>query len=111
MDRSPPFVDVGSLTHIGMVRNRNEDSCLVRTDIGLWAVADGMGGHEAGDLASQIVVRSLDGISDPTSSADLLEQCEERVFHANREIMELSRARHGATIGTTAAILLLREQH
>jgi serine/threonine protein phosphatase PrpC len=105
------MVDVGSVTHTGMVRERNEDSCLVRTDIGLWAVADGMGGHEAGDLASQIVVRSLDGISDPSSSADLLEQCEERIFQANREIIELSRARHGATIGTTAAILLLREQH
>jgi protein phosphatase len=105
------MVDVGSVTHTGMVRQRNEDSCLVRTDIGLWAVADGMGGHEAGDLASQIVVRSLDGISDLASSADLLEQCEERIFRANREIMELSRARRGATIGTTAAILLMREQH
>lgn len=111
MQVSRPMVDVGSVTHTGMVRERNEDSCLVRTDIGLWAVADGMGGHEAGDLASQIVVRSLDGISEPASSADLLEQCENRIFRANQEIMDLSRSRHGAVIGTTAAILLVREQH
>jgi serine/threonine protein phosphatase PrpC len=111
MDRSPPFVDVGSLTHTGMVRDRNEDSFLVRTDLGLWVVADGMGGHEAGDLASQIVVKSLDGIGEPVSSADLLKQCEDQIFRANQEIMELSRSRHGAIIGTTAAILLVREQH
>jgi serine/threonine protein phosphatase PrpC len=105
------LVDVGSVTHTGMVRERNEDSCLVRTDIGLWAVADGMGGHEAGDMASQIVVRSLDGIADPASSAELLQECEERIFRANQEIMDLSSARNGTIIGTTAAILLLREEH
>ena len=105
------LVDVGSVTHTGMVRKRPKDSCLVRTDIGLWAVADGMGGHEAGDMASQIVVRSLDGIADPASSAELLQECEERIFRANQEIMDLSSARNGAIIGTTAAILLLREEH
>jgi serine/threonine protein phosphatase PrpC len=104
-------VDVGSVTHTGMVRERNEDSCLVRTDIGLWAVADGMGGHEAGDLASQILVKSLDEIGEPESSADLLEQCEERIFRANQEILNLSNARNGAVIGTTAAVLLIREEY
>ena len=104
-------IDVGSVTHTGMVRERNEDSCLVRTDIGLWAVADGMGGLDAGDLASQILVKSLDEIGEPASSAELLEQCEQQVFCANQEIMNLSRARGGAIIGTTAAILLIREEY
>ncbi|MFB9269869.1 PP2C family protein-serine/threonine phosphatase [Bradyrhizobium erythrophlei] len=105
----PSLFDVGSVTHVGLVRTRNEDSCLVRTDVGLWAVADGMGGHEAGDLASGIVVQSLDAIGAPTSAADLLAQCEERLFSANQEILALSRARHGATVGTTAAVLLVRD--
>jgi serine/threonine protein phosphatase PrpC len=111
MQVATSIVDVGSVTHTGMVRERNEDACLVRTEIGLWAVADGMGGHEAGDLASQILVKSLDGIGEPASSADLLEQCEQRAFLANQEIMALSRARNGAIIGTTAAILLIREEY
>jgi protein phosphatase len=111
MQVSTSIVDVGSVTHTGVVRERNEDSCLVRTDIGLWAVADGMGGHEAGDVASQILVKWLDGIGQPASSADLLEQCEEQVFLANQEIMALSSARNGAIIGTTVAILLIREDY
>ena len=108
---SPLRFDAGSATHAGKVRERNEDSCLVRTDIGLWAVADGMGGHEAGDVASQTLVEALDAIEQPEAAADLLEQCEAQIRHANRRIMDLSRARNGATIGTTAAVLLVRNTH
>ena len=111
MDLSPLRFDVSSVTHAGKVRERNEDSCLVRTDIGLWAVADGMGGHEAGDLASRILVESLDAIEQPEAALDLLEQCETQIFDANQHIMDLSRARNGATIGTTAAVLLVRDKH
>src|SRR5260370_31021150 len=111
MDVSPLSFDVSSVTHAGKVRVRNEDSCLVRTDTGLWAVADGMGGHEAGDLASRILVESLNAIEQPEAALDLLEQCETQIFRANERIMDLSRARNGATIGTTAAVLLVRDEH
>jgi serine/threonine protein phosphatase PrpC len=111
MDVSPISFDVSSVTHPGNVRERNEDSCLVRTDAGLWAVADGMGGHEAGDLASRILVESLNAIEQPEAARDLLEQCEAQIFRANQQIMDLSRARSGATIGTTAAVLLVRDEH
>jgi protein phosphatase len=111
MEVSSLSFDVGSVTHAGKARDRNEDSCLVRTDTGLWAVADGMGGHEAGELASRILVESLDAIERPERARELLEQCESRIFSANRRIMELSRTRHGATIGTTAAVLLVRDRH
>src|SRR6266581_4494555 len=111
MDVSPSSFDVSSVTHAGKVRVRNEDSCLVRTDTGLWAVADGMGGHEAGDLASRILVESLNAIERPEAALDLLEQCEAQIFRANQRILDLSRARDGATIGTTAALLLVRDEH
>ena len=73
MDVSPLSFDVSSVTHAGKVRERNEDSCLVRTDVGLWAVADGMGGHEAGDLASRTLVESLNAIGKPEAALDLVE--------------------------------------
>jgi serine/threonine protein phosphatase PrpC len=111
MNMLPLSFDVGSATHAGKVRERNEDSCLVRTDTGLWAVADGMGGHAAGDLASRILVESLDAIAQPEAAADLLQQCETQIFRANAEIVGWSRAHNGATIGTTAAVLLVRDRH
>jgi serine/threonine protein phosphatase PrpC len=111
MNMLPLSFDVGSATHAGKVRERNEDSCLVRTDTGLWAVADGMGGHAAGDLASRILVESLDAIAQPEAAADLLQQCETQIFRANAEIIGWSRAHNGATIGTTAAVLLVRDRH
>ncbi len=108
---SPLRFDASSATHAGKVRERNEDACLVRSDAGLWAVADGMGGHEAGDVASRTLVESLDAIEQPEAAADLLEQCEAQIRRANRLIMDLSRAHDGATIGTTAAVLLVRNAH
>lgn len=103
--------DAGSATHAGKVRPRNEDSHLMRTDAGLWAVADGMGGHEAGSEASQLIVRSLDTIANAASASELLEETESRVLLANRQIIEMRRQRGGAVIGSTVAILLISEDH
>jgi serine/threonine protein phosphatase PrpC len=111
MGRSSYIFDAGSATHPGKVRSRNEDACLIRTDAGLWAVADGMGGHEAGDLASQMIVSALDGISETSSAIQLLEETESRIFLANRQIFDMSRQRGGAVIGSTVTILLISEDH
>jgi serine/threonine protein phosphatase PrpC len=56
----PPFRFVShGLTHVGLVRERNEDAFLERPEIGLWVVADGMGGHDRGDEASAAIVAAL----------------------------------------------------
>jgi protein phosphatase len=99
--------DVGSATHVGKVRRRNEDSYLVRPDAGLWAVADGMGGHEAGDLASQIVIEALRSVEVPSSATDLLEKCEERIAAANMRLKEIGRERGDVIVGATIALLLV----
>lgn len=110
MDQSSYAFDAGSASHPGKVRSRNEDALLVRTDLGLWAVADGMGGHDMGDLASGLIVQALDGISETRSALQLLEEAENRIFQANRQIIEISRQR-GGIIGSTVTILLISEDH
>ncbi len=53
------IVSFGYGTSAGMARQRNEDSLCVHPDIGLWAVADGMGGYRAGNTASRMTVEHL----------------------------------------------------
>lgn len=53
-------LDTAGSTHVGYVRNRNEDALLHAPERSLFVVADGMGGHPAGDVASRITVETLD---------------------------------------------------
>ena len=76
-----------SHTHVGVVREINEDSYLIAKDIGLWAIADGMGGHEAGDIASKIVVDSLRSISFSSNRIALLRNLRQRLMGANEKIL------------------------
>ncbi len=102
----PRNFDTGAATHVGRVRGRNEDSYLASPEVGIWAVADGMGGHQAGDVASQTVIASLRSIEPQASAANLLAHCEEGIANANRQLKQLSHDR-GVVIGATVAALLV----
>ena len=97
-------------SHVGMVRAINEDACLVMPEIGLWAVADGMGGHEAGDLASRMEVEALQQIPPPVDWSDFLQSVRATLHEVNRELREESARRYqNRTIGSTVVVLLAHE--
>jgi serine/threonine protein phosphatase PrpC len=110
-----PWFRTGAATHMGMVRRHNEDSFLVpsgpgTTNSGVWAVADGMGGLDAGDLASQTVIEELKSIAAPATAEALLASCEERLFAANDRLRDIAAERGSGLIGSTVVVLLVYER-
>jgi serine/threonine protein phosphatase Stp1 len=95
-------------THIGMVRQRNEDAVLDRAEIGLWAVADGAGGHERGDYASACIVEALAAIDAAYSGARLVQEVRTRLSRVNNELRAKATVLGpNALICTTVVALLI----
>jgi serine/threonine protein phosphatase PrpC len=105
-----PF-ECGAATHVGKVRSRNEDNFLVHPGSGIWVVADGMGGHQDGDIASKMIVEALQAVAPQSSAADLLTRCEASVLSANRRIQLHGAGGDQRVIGSTVAILLIHQYH
>ena len=101
----------GAACHVGKVRTLNEDNWLGRPDIGLWAVADGMGGHGGGDLASAAVVTALRDIAPPQSAANLLCEFEDKIAQVNSDLRSLAADRSLLVVGTTLAAVMIVETH
>ena len=99
-----------SRTHVGLKRQINEDSILVETERGLWAVADGMGGHEAGEVASAMVIDALRALPDGDDLNGLVGQAVDALQDVNRRLIELARSNATErTIGTTVVGLAIAD--
>ena len=103
--------DTGASTHPGRVRNHNEDCFLARPASGLWLVADGMGGHKAGDFASRTIAENANWIGVPTSAHDLKQRFLDRLMMAHQDLMVQSDKLGGATVGATMVALLIYDHH
>lgn len=101
-----------ALTHSGCVRPYNEDALLDRPDLGLWVVADGMGGHTDGALASGRIVDALHEIDPPTDAAGFMRSVRDGLAGVDAELRERARAIAPDTvIASTVVVLLAFDAH
>jgi PPM family protein phosphatase len=106
--------EASGATHVGRVRRSNEDSFLVDDDRGIFLVADGMGGHAAGEVASALATRivgdTLAAAVDRGSASAEFSELLDAAFQATwQEITEFcSRDPRKEGMGTTLTVCLLR---
>jgi len=96
-------------THVGLVRNINEDSIVVLPDHQIWAVSDGMGGHAKGDFASQTVVDSIAMIDESLTPTEMIKALRSALLRAHDTISAEADAAGGGTIGATVVTFMVAE--
>jgi protein phosphatase len=89
-------------THVGAVRKENQDSLLISPEFGLFAVADGMGGHAGGREASLMAIEALEGFLSRQSKD--LEGLKAAVINANNDILFRSKRDRLEGMGTTLTV-------
>lgn len=99
------------VTDVGTRRTINEDSVLELPIQGLWVVADGMGGHSAGDFASQLITSRLRQVDIRNRAiADVVDEIEQHLHDLNDIMQQHARDKQVNVVGSTVVILILTEQ-
>jgi serine/threonine protein phosphatase Stp1 len=104
------YLSVGR-SDVGCMRTLNEDAFLNRPDIGLWAVADGMGGHAAGDVASATVIEALTQVSSFRSAYAFRHAACLALHGANARLRGHPDDLDMGICGSTVAALLVHQGH
>lgn len=99
-----------SLSDVGCVREVNEDSLVESPIKQMWAVADGMGGHQVGDVASKKVIEFLGRIHGYRNLSDYIDEVEDALLNANQSLIDCAKEMFDSqTMGSTAVCLVIKE--
>ncbi len=104
------FWESSSATHTGKVRKHNEDSLLDKPEYGLWVIADGMGGHDAGDFASRLIVKTIDKLAVDDDIKTFCDKVKTALYSINDYLIRLGE-KHNRMNGSTALAMLLTEDN
>jgi protein phosphatase len=109
--RNGPRLRGGAVTHPGLKRPHNEDNLLLRPDAGVFAVADGLGGHNAGEVASDMALRVLDENCVPRLPVEEIPRALYAVVdHANEAVFQSARRTESMRgMGTTLSAVWFAE--
>jgi len=97
-----------SYSHVGMVRQVNEDACLAMPECGLWVVADGMGGHAAGDYVSSLIVDALRRIPGSPSLPVYTNALRQALGEVNTLVGDQALLRGVGMMGSTVVLMAVR---
>ncbi len=108
-------VEASGLTDVGLKRENNQDHFLIDKDLGLFIVADGMGGHQGGEVASLLAVQTIQKVIKESfskdKSTDYYEVLQRAYSEASRTIYDKSEADPRLKgMGTTAVTALFRDK-
>jgi serine/threonine protein phosphatase PrpC len=103
--------DCVTRTHVGCRRKVNEDALLACAERGIWAVADGMGGHDAGEVASAMVVEALSECAGTGNTGERAAQAAQVLEQVNSRLITMSsEGEQQRTIGSTVVGLVAGER-
>lgn len=100
-------IECTARTHVGHKRKLNEDALLASPEGHIWAVADGMGGHDAGEVASAMIIEALAALAPAETLTQRIGKAIGAMESVNAALIDVAQARgEGRTIGSTVVGLV-----
>lgn len=101
--------ETASRTHQGHVRKFNEDSIFTNPNVGIWLVADGMGGHNDGNVASSMIAEAVSAFGEADKTPNLVHNFQLEIDSVNRRLLAISNGDNALLVGSTVVALIIAD--